>query len=357
MDLVQTAESGYAIADTATTDLDGKFAFNHVEQGNYYAVPVLPGYVNLMSVLTKSHMDAITVDDRKKLLAQVTGLSVSANQPAQVSLRLERGTQIDGVASYDDGSPAIGLHVSVALKADVESHAADPSSTSSPPIYSGAGPQTTDDRGRFKILGLLPGVYEVSVSVPVKWAQTDLNPQAEVMESSIGSMDVYVGGGQRVSKAEAIKVTAGGASKDADITIPLSRLHTIRGQVLLKSTNQPPSAATVRLLYADTREPARSMVAPNGEFEFHYVPEDSFILRAAASPALLQQTGGDDSGSGPPMGRFSVVVQPGDGESEGGAEMPLTVTSDMDGVSISVPDPQPSTQGAPNQGVQTNSSN
>ena len=105
------------------------------------------------------------------------------------------------------------------------------------------------------------------------------------MESSIGSMDVYVGGGQRASKAETIKVTTGGASKDADITIPLSRLHTIRGQVLLKSTNQPPSAATVRLLYADTREPARSMVAPNGEFEFHYVPEDSFILRAAASPA------------------------------------------------------------------------
>ncbi len=344
VDLVGTAENGYAVADTATTDLDGRFAFNHVEQGSYYAVPVLPGYVNLMSVLTKSHMDALSADDRKKLLAQVTGVAASANLPAQLSIRLERGAEIDGEATYDDGSPAIGLHVSVALKADEESGNAD-QAASSPPIYSGAGPQTTDDRGRFKILGVLPGVYEVSVSVPVKWAETDANPLAEVMESSIGSMDVYVGGGQRVSKAETIKVTAGGASKDADITIPLSRLHTIRGQVLLKSTNQPPSAATVRLLYADTREPARSMVAPNGEFEFHYVPEDSFILRAAASPGLM---GGDDAGSAPPMGRYSMVVQPGDGSSEGGTEMPLTVTSDMDGVSISVPDPQPSGQSTPN---------
>jgi hypothetical protein len=174
-----------------------------------------------------------------------------------------------------------------------------------------------------------------------------------MMEASSGAMDVYAGGGQRASQAETIKVTAGGASKDADITIPLSRLHTIRGQVLLRSTNQPPRAATVRLLYAVTREPARTMVAPNGEFEFHYVPEGSFILHAASSPELLPQVesgDGDDSGFGFATGRFSLTLQPtGDG-SDGGEETPLAVTGDMDGVSIDVPDPLPSGQGAAGNG-------
>lgn len=346
VDLVQTAKYGYAMEDTTTTDLDGRFAFNRVQEGDYYVVAVLPGYENLMSVMTKSYLDAMAADDRKMLLAVVPSVTVSANQPAQISIRLERGAEIDGTATFDDGSPAIGLHVSIALKTGDDSDSGTAEAESEPPIYSGAGPTTTDDRGRFKILGVLPGEYVVSVSVPVRWAlNTAANPLVEAMQSSIGSMDVFVGGGQRVSKAATIKVTTGGASKDADITIPLSRLHTIRGQVLLKSTNQPPAAATVRLLYADTREPARSMVAPNGEFEFHYVPEDSFILRAIASPAPFA---GDDSGSAPPMGRYSLQSA-GDGSADG-AELPLAVTSDMDGVSISVPDPAPNNQGSPSNG-------
>lgn len=350
VDLIESAQNAYAVADTSTTDLDGRFAFNHVPEGNYYVIAVLPGYENLMSVMTKSYLDAMAPNDRKMLLAAMPNVAVSANQPAQISIRLERGAEIDGTATYDDGSPAIGLHVSVSLKTGDAANSGAPQSSSQPPIYSGPAPTTTDDRGRFKILGVLPGVYLVSVSVPVRWAQnTASNPLAEAMQSSIGSMDVFVGGGQRASKAETIEVTTGGASKDADITIPLSRLHTIRGQVLLKSTNQPPAAATVRLLYADTREPARSMVAPNGEFEFHYVPEDSFILRASASPALWPQSdsgGGDNSGSAPPMGRYSLTLQPAGEGSADGAEIPLAVTSDMDGVIISVPDPAPSNQSA-----------
>ena len=336
------------MADTATTDLDGRFAFNHVPEGNYYVVAILPGYENLMSIMTKSFLDAMTPDDRKMLLAAVPSVAVSANQPAQLSIRLERGAEIDGTATYDDGSPAIGLHVNLALKSNEADNSAAPQSSGEPPIYSGAGPTTTDDRGRFRILGVLPGVYLVSVSLPVRWAEnTVANPLAELMESSIGSMDVYVGGGQRASKAETIKVTTGGASKDADITIPLSRMHTIRGQVLMKSTNQPPGDASVRLLYADTREEARTMVAPNGEFEFHYVPEDSFILRATVIPGLVPYDRGTDSFDGHPWPRYSFTIQGTPGGTDNGAEMPLVVTSDIDGVSISVPDPPPNNQSAP----------
>ena len=353
INLIESAENGFAISDTTTSDLNGRFTFNRVQEGSYYAVAVLPGYENLMSVMTKSHLDAMTADDRKKLLAWVSSVAVTVNLPGQLAIRMERGAEIDGTVVYDDGSPAIGLHVSLKLKADQLSDGGS-QITSAPPIYSGAAPTTTDDRGHFRIPGVLPGEYAVSVSVAVRWAEsTDKNPFAEMMEASSGAMDVYVGGGQRASKAEVTKVTASGASKDADITIPLSRLHTIRGQVLLKSTNQPPKAATVRLLYADTRELARTTVAPNGEFEFHYVAEGSFILHAASSPELLPHVDsgdGDDSGFGFPAGRSSMILQPGGDVSDGGEEIPLVVTGDMDGVSISVPDPPPSNQSAPSPG-------
>src|SRR5579862_2537367 len=52
------------------TDLEGRFSLHHVEEGDYYVVAVLPGYVNLLGSLTKAHLDAMTDEDRKNLLAQ-----------------------------------------------------------------------------------------------------------------------------------------------------------------------------------------------------------------------------------------------------------------------------------------------
>src|SRR5580704_1818854 len=178
INLIESAENGLAQEDTTTSDLNGRFTFNRVPEGSYYAVAVLPGYENLMSVMTKSHLDAMTADERKKLLARVSSLAVTANLPGQLAIRMERGTEIDGTVVYDDGGPAIGLHVSLKLKADQVSDGGL-QMTSAPPIYSGAAPTTTDDRGRFRIPGVLPGEYAVSVSVPVRWAEsTDRNPFA-----------------------------------------------------------------------------------------------------------------------------------------------------------------------------------
>jgi hypothetical protein len=359
INLIQSSEYGFAMEETVTSDLEGRFALNHVQEGNYYLAAVLPGYENLMSVLTKPHLDAMSADERQRLLAQVPSVTISANQPAQLAIRLERGAEIDGTVTYDDGSPGIGLHVSFKLKANVGENSGLPQTTGEAPIYSGAGPPTTDDRGHFRIQGVLPGVYVVSVSVPAHWAESaDKNRFAEMMEASMGAMDVYVGGGQRASKAETVKVTAGGASRDADIIIPLSKLHTIHGQVLLSTTGQPPPAATVQLLYADTREPARMAIAPNGEFEIHYVPEGNFILSATAiaQPLLNPDAEGDDNSGGSGGGyfrgsSFTFTLSANGGSSGGGAELPLVVTGDVEHANISVPDSQPSNQETPNNGA------
>jgi len=346
INLVQSSDYNFVVGDTTTSDLEGRFVFNHVREGKYYVVAVLPGYENLMSALSKPHLDALSADERKRALAQVLSVAITASQPAQLAIRLERGAEIDGTVTYDDGSPGIGLHVSFKLKSNSGSNGGLPQMTAEPPIFFGSGPPTTDDRGHFRIQGVLPGEYVVSVTVPAKSAgDVNKNQVAAMLEASNDTIDVYVGGGLRASDAETIKVTAGGASKDADITIPLSKLHTIHGLVVLQSNGQPPPSAAVQLLYADTREPARIAVAPNGEFEIHYVPEGSFILSATASAQALPGSdaeGDDNSGGGGFRGSSFTFSFPANGGSPGGgAELPLLVTGDVEHANISVPDPLP----------------
>ena len=135
----------------------------------------------------------------------------------------------------------------------------------------------------------------------------------------------------------------GSAVENADITIPLSSLHTLRGRVLMKTTGQSPAIAGVQLLFADSKEVARMAIAPDGEFELRYVAEDTYILRAAASsrPFSKEDLLSDDDT------RVRQAVAPGIGfmfASDGpgqqvAAEMPLRVSDDMDGLTITVPDP------------------
>ena len=361
--LVQISETSVGTNNGTISDLEGRFAINHVQEGDYYVIAVLPGYLNLISSLTKSHLDAMTAEDRKKFLAQVPSVTISASQPAELSLRLERGAEIDGTVMYDDGSPAIGLRVNFKLKAGQESNGILPQMMDNENIfYSQTGPPMTDDRGHFRILGVPPGEYVVSASLPAESAENANENQAvEMIEATIGAIDVFVGGGLRASKAETVKVTAGGASRDVDITIPLSRLHTVRGQVVLKSSGQPPPSAAVQLLYADTQEPARMTIAPNGEFEIRYVPEGSFILRAIAmakSLPKIETADNDDSGVGfVSGGEFFASANPEAGRPKGGADLPLLIAGDVDHVSIAVPDPPASQQGAPggNQGQEAGS--
>jgi hypothetical protein len=357
--VLQYSQSEFSQRSEATTDLEGRFAVNAIREGDYYVVAVLHGYVNLLSSLTKSHLDAMTDQERKRMLGEIPSVTIAANQPAQASIRLERGTGIEGTVLYDDGSPAIGLQINLALK----TRESGKSTLSSMMGESRAASQqnTTDDRGHFRILGVPPGEYLVSVSVPTQAAEQRMeNPFLAMMTDAVSTMDVYVGGGFRASRAETIKVDEGGASRDADITIPLSKLHTIRGQVVLRSSGQPPPSAEVELLYADTREPARVAIAPDGIFEIHYVPEGNFILRAGASRAALpaEDFVDDEDGHGE-MGGFQVAfnleegpagnvgvglnIAPNlpSGEGQGGNEVAIAVTGDLDRVTILVSDPPP----------------
>jgi hypothetical protein len=197
----------------------------------------------------------------------------------------------------------------------------------------------TDDHGRFRLVGLARGEYFVSVSVPTMSSEmTAGHSLADIVASSAGggALTVFAGGGLRASKAKPIRLGAGEANTDANITIPLSALHTIRGRVVLKSTGAEPPAAVLELVYADTGEVARVALTSGGDFAIAYVAEGSYILRAVANseplPAVnMNADGGVDIASG--ASALNTANQ------EGAAEMPIMVSGEVAGVTIAVPDP------------------
>jgi hypothetical protein len=325
----------------AATDLDGKFAILHVPEGKYYVSAQFPGYLNPLSDFTESWLAGLSPEARKDFEAHQTSITVSAKEPADVSLELDRAAEIDGTVQYDDGSPAIGLHVDLKPKADTSPAATNEAPVATVSSSPDALQRFTDDRGHFRILGVAPGEYLVSVSVPVGTAEgAQRSPLVGVFQSSsAGELIVYSGGSLRASEAKTIKIDSTGGSTDAEITIPLSRLHSIRGQIKLKSTGEPPLAASVQLLYADNREVARMAIAPDGEFELPFIPEGAFILRAAAGAGPLPKMEPDADGETGDAADLLKFVAAGGGKPEDGTEVSVQVTGDLEGVTITVPDP------------------
>jgi hypothetical protein len=93
---------------------------------------------------------------------------------------------------------------------------------------------------------------------------------------------------------------------------------------VIKGTGEVPHMAVLQLLWADTRELARAGIALDGQIELDYVPEGSFILRAAASGLTLETARGKGEGE-QMIGAF--------------AEVPVLVTGNVSDLTITVPEP------------------
>ena len=101
--------------------------------------------------------------------------------------------------------------------------------------------------------------------------------------------------------------------------------------------------ASVELLYADTLEMVRKVIAPDGVFEFFHIPEENFVLRAAAgndAPPNLDLVGSPNAAPG-----LHHITWAYPQAGEGSPEIPLQVTGDIENLAISVPDPVPNKKG------------
>ena len=255
---------------TIQTGLDGRFRMEAVPSGEYYAFATLDGYLDPMRGIdfgeirdkgTTTEQELAAVKQWKENLVPV---KVAVRRVSEVNLGLRRAAEIDGNVSFDDGSPAIGMHFQLFRK--------NPKKEWNPvglPLFNNwTINSTSDSHGRYAVENLPAGEYIVCALMPID--SEDVAPR------------VCLGNALRRKVASSIKVNEGEVTHGADIVIPISGLRTIAGHVEAVQDGHPIPHATVTLLYADDREQARNgSIESDGSFRFEYVPEDSYILRVS----------------------------------------------------------------------------
>lgn len=295
----------------------------------------LAGYLNPLAAFGHDQLQHLWEETRKELLAAIPVVTVQADQPVSIDVRLEHAATLAGTVLYDDGSPAVGLDVGlIRRRADRVVEQMDGELVNGVDTF-GGGHATTDDRGHYQLIGLPAGEYAVMATLPA----TEISAGAKLIGTGMtlsilshegNAMAVYSGNVFRRRDARFVKLGNGDTASGMDMGIPLSGLHVLRGVVTAKRDGHALNKAHVALLYADDRTEMRSTeVQQDGSFEFGYVPEDRYLLQVTAGQDVEQVQ----------MHQFNSnytdekVMQ-----RYGSAELPVMVQGDMSGIEVVVPD-------------------
>jgi hypothetical protein len=321
---------------TAVTDLDGRFVLDKIPAGQYFVLASLNGYLNPLATFDKEQLKKMTDETRRRLAVMAPLVVVDPNQPAAVTVRLEHASEVSGTINYDDGSPAIGLHVQLFVKkADGRLEEARSQLIEGQGLF---GAQTmTDDRGRFRMTGTAPGEYVVEVKfrseqVAVSGVLSG-NISVSISSEEGNAMAIYTGNAFRRKDAKSVKVGTDDLASGFDITIPLAALHTVRGTLIARQDGHALNRGQVELLYADDEEEARRpTVDDDGEFLFPYVPEGSYLVRSSGAVDAEVEVHQD---------RFSNTTRDRVTRRYGEASLPVMVQGDVSGLELAVPTAKP----------------
>ena len=125
----------------ATTDDDGKYQLTELAAGQFTIMPLAKAFVASTSGGYKPPGQSITVAEGETI--------------TKIDFALIRGGVITGRITDTDGRPVIGERVNVVAK---------DASDASPPLTVFDGSRNkTDDRGIYRVYGLSPGNYKVSI--------------------------------------------------------------------------------------------------------------------------------------------------------------------------------------------------
>jgi hypothetical protein len=305
---------------TSVTGLNGEFRIEAVAPGQYYAFATLDGYLDPLRSIDFQRLENLSsdqdraqdaIDQWKEQLAEVT---VQVRRVSNATLQIRRGAEIDGAVSFDDGSPAIGMHFQLSRKTAKNGWTGVGTS-----IFEGWALDTmSNSHGRFSIGNLPPGEYKLCALLPV--------------DAEDSAPAICLGNTLRKKNAVTLKVSAGEIAKDQEIVIPLTGLHTVAGRVGASADGHAPSKATVHLLYADDREEARKIGSlEDGSFSFSYVAEDKYIL--LVSDVKDRAESGSEADTGDSPGKDATA---GAAKRYAAKEIPLLVQGDIEDIDVNL---------------------
>jgi hypothetical protein len=273
---------------SSLTDDDGKFRITGVPAGAYTLTVAAPVYVPTEA--------GKSMPPGRKLIIR------ESEELHDVNLNLIRGGVITGKVTGVNGQPAVGVHVSVIAQDENgrTSHLVLPNPSGE-----------TDDLGVYRLYGIPPGSYLVSV-----------RPRVSLNKETRGYAPLtYYPGVAEEFEATALEVEGGGEVENIDITFGRPKdTFNVTGRVIDAATGSPLS--NTRCGYADVTKRLRATLDggcrtdANGEFRIEHVLPGKYSAfvsvdadsDAYSEPAPFDVTSSDVQGLTVKVSRGSSII-------------------------------------------------
>jgi hypothetical protein len=342
----------------ALTDDNGAFELIELPAGRYTLTASKAGFVSL------------SYGQRRPLQAGTPLQLADGQQLRNVEFALPRGSVIAGHVTDQDGDPMPGTAVRVMRYQYQQGDRR----------LAPAGNAQTDDRGQYRIWGLMPGEYYVNAIVrnPNLGARIGAfaaaagrgggrggaqaaaagSPAGE--EESLAYAPTYYPGVPSINEARAVTVGLGQEMLDIDFTLQLVRTSRVAGRVT-NPDGTPTTSGTINLL-AESAAMRGGQIGStfgariqwDGAFSIVNVPPGRYVLRARGDDTVTPQFATEPLSVGEgDIGNLSVVLMP-SASISGSLAFPPTQTAapDLTQVRVSAPALEAGVQGQGNTRVE-----
>ena len=326
----------------ALTDDNGAFDLAELPAGRYTVTVSKAGFVSL------------SYGQRRPLQAGTPLQLADGQQLKNVDFQLPRGSVIAGHVSDQDGDPMPGATVRVMRYQYLQGDRR----------LTPAGTGQTDDRGQYRIWGLMPGDYYVTAiarnpgggrgGFALFGRGGPVGNLAGREEEPLAYAPTYFPGVPSVNEATPVTVGLGQEALDIDFNLQLVRTARVSGRVT-NPDGTPTTSGTINLS-AEAAGPGRqpgmnygARISWDGSFAIGNVPPGRYMLRARGDDTVTPQFASEPLTVGEAdLTGLTVVLTPG-GSISGTVLFPATQAKvpDLSQVRITAPSLDP---GMPGQG-------